>query len=301
MTRTSTVWPFDQWAHDELHAHYAMRDVLYATLDDLRSEIAHKTGDRPRFIAWDEGLHEMTLLLPTTAAELAPIWGMNAEKIALYGETFLPAIRHFAHSHGLSRSRGAAELAKLVRRLIMHLRSFGDGAKDASTMLCRYDLETTARFLPQTCDELCDLVGPGPLERDGLARAILDATVCHARKVGLCCGPTAIPEEAENAPPLCPDCGEIMTAREGAYGPFWGCITFWDTDCKGKRPYLAEFDAPSDTTPQPTAPAPTDTPSSCANAQTQGGNSPHPPKPTHTSLAADEVCIEWGPLEHSDF
>lgn len=43
----------------------------------------------------------------------------------------------------------------------------------------------------------------------------------------------SINKQIEEADPICPKCGSVMTEREGKYGKFWGCTNY--PECNGTR------------------------------------------------------------------
>jgi hypothetical protein len=41
--------------------------------------------------------------------------------------------------------------------------------------------------------------------------------------------------ENQNNWKVCPKCGNPMVDRKGKNGNFWGCVTYFDTQCNGKK------------------------------------------------------------------
>jgi ATP-dependent DNA helicase RecQ len=71
------------------------KDELFESLRKLRREIASREQVPPYIIFADSALHEMTRLLPTTAAKFLAIKGVGESKLERYGAQFMNVIEQY--------------------------------------------------------------------------------------------------------------------------------------------------------------------------------------------------------------
>ena len=72
---------------------------LFEKLRKCRSELAAKQGVPPFIICSDKTLKDMCARCPADKTQMADIYGMGAQKIASYGESFTEIIRMFLQTH----------------------------------------------------------------------------------------------------------------------------------------------------------------------------------------------------------
>lgn len=72
---------------------------LFEKLRKCRSELAAKQGVPPFIICSDKTLKDMCAKCPADKAQMADVYGMGAQKIASYGESFAEIIRMFLQTH----------------------------------------------------------------------------------------------------------------------------------------------------------------------------------------------------------
>mgnify|MGYP001509132919 FL=1 len=86
---------------------------LFEKLRKCRSELAAKQGVPPFIICSDKTLKDMCARCPADKTQMADVYGMGAQKIASYGESFAEIIRMFLQTHesgnmATGRTEGAA-------------------------------------------------------------------------------------------------------------------------------------------------------------------------------------------------
>ena len=72
---------------------------LFEKLRKCRSELAAKQGVPPFIICSDKTLKDMCARCPADKTQMADVYGMGAQKIASYGESFAEIIRKFLQTH----------------------------------------------------------------------------------------------------------------------------------------------------------------------------------------------------------
>ena len=72
---------------------------LFEELRKCRLELAAKQGVPPFIICSDKTLKDMCAKCPADKAQMADVYGMGAQKIASYGESFAEIIRMFLQTH----------------------------------------------------------------------------------------------------------------------------------------------------------------------------------------------------------
>ena len=72
---------------------------LFEKLRKCRSELAAKQGVPPFIICSDKTLKDMCARCPADKTQMADVYGMGAQKIASYGESFAEIIRMFLQTH----------------------------------------------------------------------------------------------------------------------------------------------------------------------------------------------------------
>ena len=72
---------------------------LFEELRKCRLELAAKQGVPPFIICSDKTLKDMCAKCPADKAQMADVYGMGAQKIASYGESFAEIIRKFLQTH----------------------------------------------------------------------------------------------------------------------------------------------------------------------------------------------------------
>ena len=72
---------------------------LFEKLRKCRSELAAKQGVPPFIICSDKTLKDMCARCPADKTQMADVYGMGAQKIASYGESFTEIIRMFLQTH----------------------------------------------------------------------------------------------------------------------------------------------------------------------------------------------------------
>lgn len=72
---------------------------LFEKLRKCRSELAAKQGVPPFIICSDKTLKDMCAKCPADETQMADVYGMGAQKIASYGESFIEIIRTFLQTH----------------------------------------------------------------------------------------------------------------------------------------------------------------------------------------------------------
>ena len=88
---------------------------LFEKLRKCRSELAAKQGVPPFIICSDKTLKDMCARCPADKTQMADVYGMGAQKIASYGESFTEIIRMFLQTHEVKNmTTGKTEGAAVV-------------------------------------------------------------------------------------------------------------------------------------------------------------------------------------------
>ena len=95
---------------------------LFEKLRKCRSELAAKQGVPPFIICSDKTLKDMCARCPADKTQMADVYGMGAQKIASYGESFTEIIRMFLQTHEVKnmttgKTEGAATVETVSKTL----------------------------------------------------------------------------------------------------------------------------------------------------------------------------------------
>ncbi len=95
---------------------------LFEKLRKCRSELAAKQGVPPFIICSDKTLKDMCARCPADKTQMADVYGMGAQKIASYGESFAEIIRMFLQTHEVKnmttgKTEGAATVETVSKTL----------------------------------------------------------------------------------------------------------------------------------------------------------------------------------------
>ena len=94
---------------------------LFEKLRKCRSELAAKQGVPPFIICSDKTLKDMCARCPADKTQMADVYGMGAQKIASYGESFAEIIRMFLQTHESGNmTTGKTEGAAVVEIVSKH-------------------------------------------------------------------------------------------------------------------------------------------------------------------------------------
>ena len=105
---------------------------LFEKLRKCRSELAAKQGVPPFIICSDKTLKDMCARCPADKTQMADVYGMGAQKIASYGESFAEIIRMFLQTHESGNmTTGKTEGAAVVETV-----EAPGGKKETAVLYC---------------------------------------------------------------------------------------------------------------------------------------------------------------------
>ena len=88
---------------------------LFEKLRKCRSELAAKQGVPPFIICSDKTLKDMCARCPADKTQMADVYGMGAQKIASYGESFAEIIRMFLETHKMeAMTAGKSKIGGMI-------------------------------------------------------------------------------------------------------------------------------------------------------------------------------------------
>ena len=88
---------------------------LFEKLRKCRSELAAKQGVPPFIICSDKTLKDMCARCPADKTQMADVYGMGAQKIASYGESFAEIIRKFLETHKMeAMTAGKSKIGGMI-------------------------------------------------------------------------------------------------------------------------------------------------------------------------------------------
>ena len=88
---------------------------LFEKLRKCRSELAAKQGVPPFIICSDKTLKDMCARCPADKTQMADVYGMGAQKIAIYGNNFTEIIRKFLETHKMeAMTAGKSKIGGMI-------------------------------------------------------------------------------------------------------------------------------------------------------------------------------------------